>query len=320
MNKPFSDFADNLSFYGSASQQPGGGSKNGDSFGMISLGPSNPAGECDAAPQRAGTASSMQNLIFGKMFDKGGSSEKSTASGFSTTRSSSAFSSFSEKTSWNPLSQTPPRGSMTHASSQHNGRSDSGGSGSQEEQGLLASSMSAVKDSASRILGNAQNVVAATTQSVTETPLSTQHLLVFGLVAGVGVVFMFLAFLTLPLLVFAPSKFALLFTMGSVCFMVSLAMLRGAKALVAHLSEPTRLPFTVAYGLSLVLTLYATLWAKSYVLTLVFSLVQLIALASFLVSYIPGGKHMLKFIGGALWQMVKKACNCKDARDLQLPL
>lgn len=91
-------------------------------------------------------------------------------------------------------------------------------------------------------------------------------------------------------------------------------------ALLSSLSVVCRLPFTISYGLSLFLTLYATLWAKSYVLTLIFSLVQLLALSSFLVSYIPGGKHMLKFIGGAVWQMVKRACNCKDARDMQLPL
>ncbi|KFH02895.1 SFT2 family protein [Toxoplasma gondii MAS] len=317
MSQPFGEFGDNLSFYGSASYSSGPATNSGESFGMISLDPSNPAAEC--APPRKSGSSSLQNSIFGKMFDTKGSNPA-----FASTRSSSAFSSFGDK-SWNPLK--PPRGSMDNvaaALAQASGRSsfsgENGGGNVQEEQGLLASGMSAVKDGANRILGSAHSVVAATTQSVSDSPLSTQHLLLFGLVAGVGVLFMCLAFLTLPLLVFAPSKFALLFTMGSVCFMVSLAFLRGVKALVSHLSETARLPFTVAYGLSLVLTLYATLWAKSYVLTLIFSVVQMVALASFLVSYIPGGKHMLKFIGGAVWQMIRKACNCKDARDIQLPL
>ncbi|CBZ50629.1 hypothetical protein NCLIV_010970 [Neospora caninum Liverpool] len=318
MNQPFGDFGENLSFYGSASYSGGAGAKSGESFGMISLDPSNPAGEC--APPPKTESSSMQNLIFGKIFEGKGSGADTT---FASTRSSSAFGSFTDK-SWNPLSK-PPRGSMDNvaaalAQAGRSGLPGQNAANAQEEQGLLASGMSAVKEGATRILGGAQTVVAATTQSVTESPLSTQHLLLFGLVAGVGVLFMFLAFLTLPLLVFAPAKFALLFTMGSVCFMVSLALLRGVTALVAHLSEAARLPFTIAYGLSLVLTLYATLWAKSYVLTLIFSVVQMLALASFLVSYIPGGKHMLKFIGGAAWQMVKKLCNCKDARDLQLPL
>ncbi|PHJ20323.1 sft2-like domain-containing [Cystoisospora suis] len=303
----FSDFADNLSFYGSAPQN-GVGSKS-DSFGLISLGPSNPAGDC-TTPQKSASNSSVQGFI-GKVFS---GSKGAAQGGRSEGASKNAFGSYG--------SQWAPRGAMDTGTkgSRQSGLTGKAGPPVQEEQGLLASGMSAVKDGASRILGTAQSVVTATTQSVTETPMSTQHLLVFGLIAGVGVIFLFLAFLTLPLLVFAPSKFALLFTLGSVCIMVSLAFLRGVTALVVHLSEPARLPFTISYGLSLFLTLYATLWAKSYVLTLVFSLVQLLALSSFLVSYIPGGKHMLKFIGGAVWQMVKRACNCKDARDMQLPL
>lgn len=296
-------FEDGLSFYGSADSK-----KSGDAFGLISLGPTNPAGDCATVPQKpSAPPSSVQQFLFGKALSMG-----SAPSSFPPTRStSSAFGSSAE---WTAKGSAPPRGTLNGASAPR------GSTSPQEGHSLLASSVSAVKDGASRILGGAQSVVTSTTQSVMDNPLSTQHLLLFGLVAGVGVLFMFLAFLTLPLLVFAPSKFALLFTMGSLCFMVSLAMLRGVKELGKHLSAPARLPFTVAYGLSLGLTLYATLWAKSYVLTLVFSVVQLLALASFLVSYIPGGKHMLKFVGGAVWQMIKRACNCKDARDLQLPL
>lgn len=216
----FSDFADNLSFYGSAPH--GAGSKSGD-FGLISLGPSNPAADC-SAPQKSGSNSSVQGFI-GKVF---------------TGTKASAQGSRSEGTSYG--SQWAPRGTMDSGAkgARHNGLSGKAGSAVQEEQGLLASGMSAVKDGASRILGTAQSVVSATTQSVTEAPMSTQHLLVFGLIAGVGVIFLFLAFLTLPLLVFAPSKFALLFTLGSVCLMVSLAFLRGITALVTHLSEPAR--------------------------------------------------------------------------------
>lgn len=81
-----------------------------------------------------------------------------------------------------------------------------------------------------------------------------------------------------------------------------------------------RLPFTAVYFSSLFLTLYATLMAKSYVLTLVFSVLQLCGLTSFLVSYIPGGSHMLKFMGQAAWQLLRKAFKCGGSRDLQLPM
>lgn len=112
---------------------------------------------------------------------------------------------------------------------------------SQEPNGLLQSGLSAVKDGASRVLDGASSVVNATRATIADNPLSSQNMLMFGVVAAVGVLFMFLAFLTLPLLVFAPSKFALLFTMGSLCFLSALALLRGVVALFRHLVEPTRL-------------------------------------------------------------------------------
>ncbi|XP_022587089.2 uncharacterized protein LOC34620263 [Cyclospora cayetanensis] len=189
-----------------------------------------------------------------------------------------------------------------------------------EQNGLLQTGFSAVKDGASRMLDGASSMVTATRATLADNPLSSRNMLMFGVVAAVGVLFMFLAFLTLPLLVFAPSKFSLLFTMGSLCFLSALAFLRGVGALFRHLIEPSRLPFTAVYFSSLFLTLYATLMAKSYVLTLVFSLSQLCGLASFLVSYIPGGTHMLKFLGQAAWQLLRKAFKCGESRDLPLPM
>ncbi|KAL8269861.1 hypothetical protein Esti_006221 [Eimeria stiedai] len=189
-----------------------------------------------------------------------------------------------------------------------------------EPNGLLQTGLSAMKDGASRVLDGANSMVNATRATIADNPLTSQNLLMFGVVGAVGVLFMFLAFLTLPLLVFAPSKFALLFTMGSLCFLAALALLRGVTALSRHLIEPSRLPFTAVYFSCLFLTLYATLVAKSYMLTLVFSVLQLCGLSSFLVSYIPGGTHMLKFLGQAAWQVVRKVFKCGESRDLQLPM
>ena len=97
-----------------------------------------------------------------------------------------------------------------------------------------------MKDGASRMLDGANSMVNATRATIADNPLTSQSMLMFGVVAGVGVLFMFLAFLTLPLLVFAPSKFALLFTMGSLCFLAALALLRGVAALSKHLVEHSR--------------------------------------------------------------------------------
>ncbi|CDJ39217.1 SFT2-like domain-containing protein, putative [Eimeria tenella] len=277
----FGDFANSLSFYGGTQQQE----KKG--YAMVSL---------DGTPMRGGSTGGKPAVpgFLGNILG--------TKAGAAAPEGMGAGAGI-----W----ATPgrlPSGPMKPSSRQ------------QEQNGLLQSGLSAVKDGASRMLDGANSVVNATRATISDNPLSSQNMLMFGVVAAVGVLFMFLAFLTLPLLVFAPSKFALLFTMGSLCFLAALALLRGVAALSRHLVEPSRLPFTAVYFSSLFLTLYATLMAKSYVLTLVFSVLQLCGLTSFLVSYIPGGSHMLKFMGQAAWQLLRKAFKCGGSRDLQLPM
>lgn len=277
----FGDFANNLSFYGGTQQQD----KNG--YAMVSL---------QGAPSRSGSLGGKPTVpgFLGNILGTSpGSADPAGASAGPGVWAAAG------RVPTGPM-KPPPR--------------------TVEQNGLLQTGLSAVKDGASRMLDGANTMVNATRATIADNPLTSQNMLMFGVVAAVGVLFMFLAFLTLPLLVFAPSKFALLFTMGSLCFLAALALLRGVTALARHLTEPTRLPFTAVYFSSLFLTLYATLIAKSYMLTLVFSVLQLCGLTSFLVSYIPGGTHMLKFLGQAAWQLVRKAFKWGDSRDLPLPM
>ncbi|KAL8443540.1 hypothetical protein Emed_006754 [Eimeria media] len=279
----FGDFANSLSFYGGTQDQE----KRG--YAMVSL---------QGAPSRSASVGSkpsvpgfLGNILGSSMSSSDLSTEASAGPG-----------------AWGGVGRLPT-GLMKPPSR-----------GKEQNNGILQSGLSAMKDGASRVLDGANSMVNATRATIADNPLTSQNLLMFGVVGAVGVLFMFLAFLTLPLLVFAPSKFALLFTMGSLCFLAALALLRGVTALSRHLIEPSRLPFTAVYFSSLFLTLYATLVAKSYMLTLVFSVLQLCGLSSFLVSYIPGGTHMLKFLGQAAWQVVRKLFKCGESRDLQLPM
>lgn len=93
----------------------------------------------------------------------------------------------------------------------------------------------------------------------------------------------------LPVLVVSSRKFALLFTMGSLFFIASFSLLKGPVAHMKSLAQPAKLPFTVAYFGSLVLTLYTAMVLQSYVLTVLSSILQCAALLYFFMSYIPGG-------------------------------
>ena len=69
---------------------------------------------------------------------------------------------------------------------------------------------------------------------------------------GAGLLFSILAFsLFLPIIILAPSKFAICFTIGSALIMSAFVSLRGWKGQLAHMFSTERLPFTAGeLGLS----------------------------------------------------------------------
>lgn len=74
---------------------------------------------------------------------------------------------------------------------------------------------------------------------------TTQQFAYFFAFIGAGLVFMILAFsIFLPVIVIAPSKFALSFTIGSLLVMAGFAALRGLKQQASHMLSASRLPFT----------------------------------------------------------------------------
>ncbi|KAF4748574.1 Vesicle transport protein, partial [Perkinsus olseni] len=84
-----------------------------------------------------------------------------------------------------------------------------------------------------------------------------------------GCICMMLALTFLPMVVIAPQKFALMFTVGSCLILMSFSVLKGHAAFIAHIMSPEKRLFTAGYAASLVATLYGALVSKSYVLTVV---------------------------------------------------
>lgn len=109
------------------------------------------------------------------------------------------------------------------------------------------------------------------------------------LLIGSGVLFSMSLFVFLPMLILAPSKFATSVTFASLMFMSAFAILRGPKTTLMGLLQRERLPFTLAYVSSLVLTLYSTLIAHAYLLTVISVCAQALALAWYGASFVPGG-------------------------------
>ncbi|RIA79905.1 Got1/Sft2-like family-domain-containing protein [Glomus cerebriforme] len=116
-----------------------------------------------------------------------------------------------------------------------------------------------------------------------------QRLIGFGVCMLAGVLCFLISFLTLPLLVLKLRKFVVTYTMGSVLILTSFALLHGPLAHIKHILSRERLPFTVAYLGSMIATLYFAIGLRNTLLTLLFSIIQVIALIWYTVSYLPGG-------------------------------
>ena len=156
----------------------------------------------------------------------------------------------------------------------------------------------------------------------------TERLKGFVICMIVSLIFFALAFfIGLPMVVLAPTKFAISFTLGSISFMLSFAILEGPWEHFKRVFSSERLPFTVSYVFTIIGTLYCSLSWRNYLATVLFSCLQITALLWYVVSwcwmlhehrenshtqtrttnhryaatYIPGGTTGMKFLSGLVW-------------------
>lgn len=123
--------------------------------------------------------------------------------------------------------------------------------------------------------------------------------MLFAALMGGGALFLFMAvFLFLPVIILAPSKFALSFTIGCCLVLSAFAALKGWRRQAQQMLARERLPFTAGYLGSIGLTLYASVALKSYLLSLLASGLQIVALAYYLAAFYPGGTDSVRWVLG----------------------
>lgn len=127
----------------------------------------------------------------------------------------------------------------------------------------------------------------------------TERLLLFVcFILGSAACFTICIFL-FPVLAVKPRKFGLLWSMGSLLFVLAFGVLMGPLAYVRHLTSKERLPFTVFFFGSCFLTIYFAAISKSTILTLPCAVLELIAVVYYAVSYFPFGGTGLRMMSYA---------------------
>ncbi|KAH9745431.1 Vesicle transport protein [Citrus sinensis] len=144
-------------------------------------------------------------------------------------------------------------------------------------------------------------------QASTSNVPSGKSFLYFGLFLAVGIFFIFIAFtMFLPVIVLVPQKFAICFTIGCALTVGSFFALKGPKNQLAHMFSKERLPLTLISIGSMVGTVYVSMVLHSYILSVLFSVLQVLALAYYAISCFPGGSFGLKFLSSSLISTIRR--------------
>ncbi|XP_022908771.1 uncharacterized protein [Onthophagus taurus] len=122
-----------------------------------------------------------------------------------------------------------------------------------------------------------------------------QRITGFCLCIIMGILCFTLSAMYIPVLLFKARKFSLLFTLGSLFFIMSFSFLWGPMAHLKHMFSRERLLLTLIYGTTLVGTLYFALHLQSTPFTVLFAVGQIVTLLWTVISSIPGGATGLSF-------------------------
>jgi hypothetical protein len=111
---------------------------------------------------------------------------------------------------------------------------------------------------------------------------------------GLGMLCLSLVFL--PVIILSPYKFVMCFSLGSLIILASFIFIYGTKSYFEILFSKERFPFTLLFLGSIFLGLFFSL-GNYFIFSVLCAGMQLITLIVFTLSFIPGGKSGISFIG-----------------------
>ncbi|KAG0585081.1 hypothetical protein KC19_3G256500 [Ceratodon purpureus] len=161
---------------------------------------------------------------------------------------------------------------------------------------LLKSANSSITNAFNSVTNKVRELPANVQSAASFVP-SRQALTAFFIMIAAGSFFIFMAFfMFLPVIVLVPQKFAISFTIGSIFIVGSFFALKGPKAQFYHMVSKERWAFTAGFIGSMAATIYVSVVLHSYILSVVFAVVQVLALLYYLMSYFPGGTAGMQFL------------------------
>lgn len=103
-------------------------------------------------------------------------------------------------------------------------------------------------------------------------------------------------FFMFPVILLKPKKFGVVWLVGSVLFILSFGILKGAKNYTKHLFSKERIKFTCSFILTMLTTLFSTIVLKNFLLSIFFCFFEILLMTYYTISYFPLGTKTLNWI------------------------
>lgn len=166
---------------------------------------------------------------------------------------------------------------------------------SNENDSLIFSSQPTIKNENEGMLSKIKNLFQVE-QSYTR----------FLICLFVGICLIFLSLMFLPMVIFSPQKFVLMFSMGSFITIYSFIFYYGTNEFMNMILCNERRIYTISFILSLFVGFYFMFNPTYYIISLLCSGLQMIVMVIYVLSFIPGGKNGISFILNMMISPVKK--------------
>lgn len=133
----------------------------------------------------------------------------------------------------------------------------------------------------------------------------TQRYIGFAICIGGATILFMLSMMYLPFAMIRPSKFAAPYCFASLLVFSSFGFIHGFVSYGHHLVSKDRLPFTLLFIGTTIMTLYSATKNLGYILTVISVLAQLVCLIVYVVSYIPGGQSGITFMSTVVGSTIR---------------
>jgi hypothetical protein len=153
--------------------------------------------------------------------------------------------------------------------------------------------------------GDNTNLLGKIASNFTNTVEVQTNYKAFFIVLAAGIIFLVLSLMTLPLVVLFPQKFVSMFSIGSVITLSSFIFIYGTSKFFKMLFDKSRIYYTIAYIVSLVLGFYFAFIKEYFLYSLICAVIQMVTLVIFSLSFVPGGSTGITFILELLKKPIK---------------